>query len=135
MCNRTKNVNIGANLFPNVCRCSILRRPHECCHPCLDVPVLWPGFVRAEDPEVPVVEEVPDHHPDGKMLSRHVTAVSCRPERDCAFARLFGDDDVEKIEHLAVCVVTDLRVMQVWLLLLLFLFFLNVTTADVRGVF
>lgn len=74
VCDMTKNLNIGANVSTNVCRCSILWRPHERCHSCLDVPVLWPGFLRPEDPEVPVVEEVLDHHPDGKTMLLHVTA-------------------------------------------------------------
>lgn len=74
MCSITKNVNTGSNVSANVCCCSILWCPHERCYSCLDVPVLWPGFLRAEDPEVPVVEEVFDHHPDGKILLLHATA-------------------------------------------------------------
>lgn len=46
---------------------SLLWRAHERGHPCPDVPVLWPGFLWTQDPEVPVVEEVPDHHSDGEI--------------------------------------------------------------------
>lgn len=62
---------MNKSLPVNVCHCSILWRPHERCHSRLDVPVLWPGFLRTEDPEVPVVEEVLDHHPDGEILWLH----------------------------------------------------------------
>lgn len=46
---------------------SLLWCSHECgdSHP--DVPVLRPGLLRTQDPEVPVVEEVPDHHSDGEI--------------------------------------------------------------------
>lgn len=48
--------------------CSVLRCAHERSNPRLDVPVLWPGLLWTQDPEVPVVEEVLDHHPDGKTF-------------------------------------------------------------------
>lgn len=46
---------------------SLLWRAHERGDPRPDVPVLWPGLLWTQDPKVPVVEEVPDHHSDGEM--------------------------------------------------------------------
>lgn len=46
---------------------SLLWRAHERGDPRPDVPVLWAGLLWTQDPEVPVVEEVPDHHSDGEL--------------------------------------------------------------------
>lgn len=54
---------------------SLLWRSHERSHPHPDVPVLRPGLLWTQDPEVPVVEEVPDHHSDGEMW----LSLACEP--------------------------------------------------------
>lgn len=55
---------------------SLLRCSHERSHSHPDVPVLRPGLLRTQDPEVPVVEEVPDHHSDGEMSLNLVSRCS-----------------------------------------------------------
>lgn len=55
---------------------SLLWRAHERGDPRPDVPVLWPGLLWTQDPKVPVVEEVPDHHSDGETP---LGGVACEP--------------------------------------------------------
>lgn len=44
---------------------SIFWCSYECCNPCSYVSILWTGCVWSQDPEILVVEEVPDNYPNG----------------------------------------------------------------------
>lgn len=53
---------------------SILWCSYECRNPCPYVSLLWAGCLWAKDPEILVVEEVPDNYPNG-ILTLNYCAV------------------------------------------------------------
>lgn len=54
---------------------SILRCSYECSYPCPYVSLLRAGCLRAKDPEIFVVEEVPDHYSDGILTFQFLVFV------------------------------------------------------------
>lgn len=75
---------------------SLLWCSHECSDSHPDVPVLWPGLLWTQDPEVPVVEEVPDHHSDGEMS----LDLACKPGGQVQPSCLGADLKTQPIQKL-----------------------------------